>query len=168
MSRWFYHIIEDIENETQESDSLAKMSSYLITCANDSKLNVNLVAFTKQFVMNSFKPVLGLLCQRHFNDIYCGNVDQNCFTESDNSSLKRDPTGPQANAKLPSSAQAILNHTHRRVDKLQKEAMKGFTYRRLPKRDDSVYELVMASLSEYIVEHKSKLAVEQYEHSRCE
>ncbi|KAL7537883.1 LOW QUALITY PROTEIN: hypothetical protein ACHAWF_005931, partial [Thalassiosira exigua] len=147
-----------IENEVQERDSLAKTFSYLASCGNERKVNANLVVFIIHFVKNSFEPLLGLLCRRHFNDIYCSN----------RSSLKRDPTGPQANAKLASSATAILNHTKRWIDKQEKEAMKRFICIVLPKRDDSVCALARASSSEHIVGHKSKLAVEQFKHSRCE
>ena len=43
-------------------------------------------------------------------DIYCGGVDANSFTEADNSSLKRDVRGPNANSNLVVSSESITDH----------------------------------------------------------
>ena len=89
MVRWFYHFTNDIETQAQEEDSLAKLHIYINEVDKEGKVNHNLISFTKTFIRESFKPVLGLLCFRHYMDVYCGDVNKDYFAKSYNSSLKR-------------------------------------------------------------------------------
>ena len=165
MIRWFYHFTNNIETEAQEADSLAKLNFYLDEVDTASIVNSNLVEFTRTFVRQRFKPVLGLLCFRHYHDIYCGDVNENCFVESDNSSLKRDPMGPTANGKLFFSAHSITQHTKRRMRQLQVEAVKNFERRRTPKPSDTLIDKCTIKLSNSIVEDKRNQIVNQFEAS---
>jgi hypothetical protein len=53
-----------------------------------------------------------------------GCYADNCFTESDNSALKRDVCGPKANNKLDIALDATITHTDKRFKKLDMDAHK--------------------------------------------
>lgn len=165
MVRWFYSFTNSIETQAQEEDSLAKLHIYIDEADEAGIVSSALIAFTKNYIRESFKPVLALLCFRHYMDIYCGDVDENCFVESDNSSLKRDHMGPDANAKLFTSARAITQHTDRRMNQLQADAAKDFDKRILPKPNDNAVESCRSKLSRHIAEHRRDTVVRQWEMS---
>lgn len=162
MKRWFYHFTNAIETEDQECDSFSKLYAYIDSCDKEGIINAPLISFTKEFIKNSFTPVLKLLCFRHFKDIYWGDVNENCFLESDNSSLKRDPMGPSANSKLFSSAHAVTKHTERRMKRLKKEATKSFQNTQHSEWAGTEAEECNNELSKKIVEYRRKMAIAQF------
>ena len=165
MINWFYNFKTSIETEAQEHDSVSKLMGYIEEVDKEGNVNPNLLSFTRKFVRESFVPILPLLCFRSYIDIYCGDVDENCFVESDNSSLKRDHMGPNANNKLVTSAHSINNHTKRRMGKLQITATKNFEMKKNPKPTDTVYDEYRIELSNTIVEYKCNQIVDQFEMS---
>lgn len=160
MISWFYHFTERIETEAQEKDSLAKLDIYIDEVEKEGKVSPGLITATKTFLDESFTPVLRLLCFREYMYIYCGDVNENCFTESDNASLKKDPMGPAANSKLYNSADAIIQHTGRRTDKLQSKAHSR--KRLMPSESDTVAQSCKVELSKKIVKHKRDAVIEQF------
>ena len=159
---WFYHFTNCIETQAQEEDSLAKLHLYIDQTDTEGVVSPGLLAFTRTFLRESFTEALPLLCFRHYKDIYCGDVNENCFTESDNSSLKRDHMGPSANANLCSSAASITKHTNRRMKSLKANSTKRFGQRLLPKKTDSRIESCRAELSKDIVDYKRDLIIDQF------
>lgn len=160
MISWFYHFTDSIETEAQENDSLAKLELYLDEVEKEGKVTPSLIHATRTFLKESFKPVLRLLCFRDYVHIYCGDVNENCFTESDNSSIKRDPMGPAANSKLYNSAQTIIQHTGRRFEKLDAKA--NSTKYLMPKETDTIANKCKVDLSKKIVKDKRDAVVEQF------
>lgn len=165
MVRWFYSFTNSVETQAQEEDSLAKLHIYIDEADEAGIVSSALIVFTKTYIRESFKPVLALLSFRHYMDIYCGDVDENCFVESDNSSLKRDDMGPNANSKLFNSARVITQHTDRRMKKLQADAVKTFEKRILPKPNDTEVDRCRSELSKQIVPYRRDTVVQQWEMS---
>jgi hypothetical protein len=64
------------------------------------------------------KPLLPKLRQRHFQDIYGGNLAANSFTESKNSALNKDTMGPRPNQSIDTSHEGIWQHEQQRLVKL--------------------------------------------------
>lgn len=160
MINWFYHFTDSIETEAQEKDSLAKLDLYIDEVEKEGKVTPGLITATKTFLDESFTPVLRLLCFREYMYIYCGDVNENCFTESDNASLKGDSMGPAANSKLYNSADAIIQHTGRRTDKLQSKAHSR--KRLMPSDSDSVAQRCKVGLSKEVVKEKRDTVIEQF------
>lgn len=63
-----------------------------------------------------------LLSQYHFLGIYGGYLKANSFSESENSAVKRDPTGPKPNMGIDRAQQAIQMHETRRISGLATRA----------------------------------------------
>lgn len=165
---WMYHFTSQIETEAQEKDSMFKLEAFLDKIEEEGVVSAILVSFTRTFLRESFKPVLDLLCFRNYIDIYCGDVDENCFTESDNAALRSDVMGPSANAHLFTSAHSITQHTKRRMNKLASKATTSYEKQILPKASDSVADRCKVKLSKDIVEYKRDIVVEQFEQSQGE
>ena len=79
---WLYHFTNDIETEAQMKDSYGKLEEFVQQAEADPNLTQALVAYTAQFLRESFHPLLRLLCQCYYQDIFCGDVNANCFVES--------------------------------------------------------------------------------------
>jgi len=159
---WLYSFTNDIETEEQEKDSLEQLSMF-IDVSEEEGVNRSLVTATRKFIRESFKPYLPLLCQRHFNDIYCGNVNENCFTESDNASMKKDSMGPEANSQLHISTSAIVGHTERRTGKLEREALKEARKSRQGKASDNEVLKCKTDISKKIVFQKCDDICDQFD-----
>jgi len=162
---WLYSFTNDIETEEQEKDSLEQLSLF-IDLSEKEGVNKSLITATRQFIRESFKPYLPLLCQRHFNDIYCGNTNENCFTESDNASMKKDSMGPKSNSRLHCSTSAIVGHTERRTGKLEREALKEARKSRQGKASDDEVLQCKTEISKKIVAEKCDAICDQFGLSR--
>ena len=167
MKNWFYTFTDKIETKAQEVDSLAKLMHYIDQVSKTEKVSERLITFTKSFIRESFVPNLGSLCFRHYMDVYWGDVGANSFTEGDNSSLKRDIRGPNANYNLCASSNAITGHVDRRIDDLQKSSVKNHMRQQFLKQSDegNTLEESRAKLSEHINEYKQEIALDQFEDS---
>ena len=114
MRDWFYDFTNYIEYGHEEKNHLAKMREIIAFERSQGRVSKPLLDYTLDFLTTKFQDRLPLLCQRHFKFTYCGHVADNCFTESENSSLARDPLGPKPSYRLHVSADAILQHTDER------------------------------------------------------
>ena len=167
MKNWFYTFTDKIETKAQEVDSLEKLMHYIDQVSKTEKVSERLITFTKSFIRESFVPNLGSLCFRHYMDVYWGDVGANSFTEGDNSSLKRDIRGPNANYNLCASSSAITGHVDRRIDHLQKSSVKNHMRQQFLKQSDegNTLEESRAKLSKHINEYKQEIALDQFEDS---
>jgi hypothetical protein len=123
---WFYSFANYIETKQEEEYSLAKLQLYINNARKGKHVSPNVLAFTEEYLKN-FIADLSSMCLRQYIDVFCGAVDHNCFTESENSSLKRNASGPKANNKLNTSVDATVTHTEERYQKLQTRAFKNLS-----------------------------------------
>ncbi len=159
---WLYHFTNDIETEPQMKDSYEKLQQFVLQAEADTNLTKALVTYTAQFLRESFQPLLRLLCQCYYQDVFCGDVNANCFVESDNASLKKDSMKPNANSKLYVSCKNICDHTKRRIDALKRNAAKNTRTQLLPKPSDNDIDKIRRDLSKHIVEDKREKVLQQY------
>lgn len=160
--KWLYHFTNEIETPAQMNDSYAKLEDFIADAEDDTELTTALVNYTSTWLRESFKPLLRLLCQCYYQDVPCGDVNANCFVESDNAALKKDPMRPNANSKLYISAKNIVSHTNRRMNTLKADAAKKATSQLLPKPSDNDIDTLRCKLSKDIVEHKREICLQQF------
>lgn len=158
---WLYHVMNDIETEPQMKDSLKKLDAF-VDSSYTKEINKDLIVNTRIFIRESFKPMLRLLCQCYFNDVFCGDVNENCWVESDNAALKKDPLRPHANSSLPVATKNVLQHGDRRMNSLRSKAVQKATSQILPKTADTEVDAIRHTLSKDIVEHKREKGIQQY------
>ena len=111
MRDWLYSFTSYIETESEEKDSLRKLKGVIQFELERKKLSKALLDFTLTYVTTRFEHRLDMLCHRRFMNTFEGRVADNCFTESDNSALARDPFGPKPNYKLHKAVGTIVQHT---------------------------------------------------------
>jgi len=111
MRDWFYSFTNYIENEMEEKDSLEKLKKTIMFELRREKLSKALLEFTMTFLTTKFEHKLDMLCHRHFMYTFMGTVADNCFTESENSRLARDPFGPKPNLRVDTAVASIIQHT---------------------------------------------------------
>lgn len=111
MRDWYYSFTNYIESEDEENDSLQKLKDVIAFERTQSKVSKALLDWTLEFLTTKFVHRLPLLCKRNYLFSYNGHVADNCFTESENSRLVRDPMGPRPSYRLHISCDAILQHT---------------------------------------------------------
>ena len=85
--------------------------------------------------------------------------------ESDNAALKKDYMKPNANNKLYVSADAIIQHTEKRINNLAVTATVNARRQLLPKKSDTKLDTVRQVLSKKIVSKKRDIVIDQYEDS---
>lgn len=156
---WLYSFAEYIETEQEEHDSLAKLKKFLIDARDVGVVNKMLIDSTADFIDTSFKNDLPIFCLRHYLTTVGGWVDQNCFTESENSALKNDVCGPKAHNKLHTSANATIEHTNRRFENLERQS-----YRDMNKTvvENKITSSVRSDLSLHINDFISKQMESQW------
>ena len=79
----------------EEKDTVQKLKDMLHFEKNQGKISKDLIGWTWEYLTTKFEHRLPLLCNRHFMYVLCGYVADNCFTESENSSISRDTLGPK-------------------------------------------------------------------------
>ena len=122
MRDWLYSFTNYVETESEEKDSLMKLKGTIKFELGRKKLSKALLEFTMTYVTTKFEHKLSMLCHRRFMNTFEGRVADNCFTESDNSALARDPFGPKPNYKLHKAVGTIVQHTDERFRSLITEA----------------------------------------------
>ena len=122
MRDWFYSFTNYIETEMEEKDSLHKLKLVIQFELERNKLSKALLEFTMTYVTTKFEHKLGMLCHRHFMSTFMGCIADNCFTESENSALARDPFGPKPNYKLSTAVGSVIQHTDERMRALKTDA----------------------------------------------
>ena len=111
MIHWFYSFTSEITNKEMEKDSLKKLNAYIAEVKSLGNVNPELITYTEVFKTKSPVPNLYRLCQRHYMGIAFGHEAANCFTESKNARLYKDPQGPKANNKLHVAGEKIIQNT---------------------------------------------------------
>ena len=122
ISDWLYSFTNYIEYGHEEKHNLQKLYFIIQFERTQKRVHMKLLDFTTEFLRTGFVDRLPMMCHRHFKFNYCGWVDENCFTESENSALARDPLGPKPRYRLHVSADAIIQHTDERFRRLQRDA----------------------------------------------
>ena len=108
---WLYSFTNYVETESEEKDSLMKLKGTIKFELGRKKLSKALLEFTMTYVTTKFEHKLSMLCHRQFMNTFEGRVADNCFTESANSQIQRDPFGPKPNFKLSTPVASIIQHT---------------------------------------------------------
>lgn len=126
VKEWLYSFPNYVETKQEEEYSLAKLKKYITDARTGRHVSKKLIQFTDDY-LKDFIPDLSSLCLRQYLDVYCGSVSENCFQESENAALKRNPSGPKANNKLNTSVDATTTHTQERYQKLQRTAFKDYS-----------------------------------------
>lgn len=166
--KWLWHFVKDIEYHEQEIDSYQKLTNFVTMAAKDTEFTVGLVSNTEKFLRESFYPYLIYLSQRNYHGLYCGDVYENSWVESDNAALKKDTQRPRPNSKLHISTHAIIHHTDKRMTKLTAEATRTSQLQLLPKPSETEYESLRHILSKDIVDKRRDAVLDQYELSKGE
>jgi hypothetical protein len=121
---WFYSFTNYIENKLEEDYSIASFQQWM---ANSTEVSPSLQTFTQTYWEKGFKPLLPKLCQRHFQEIYGGDLGANSFTESENAALKKDTMGPRPNQSIDTSHGAINGHEKGRLVRLRTKALQSLS-----------------------------------------
>jgi hypothetical protein len=122
---WLYSFSSDIESESEEKGSLKKLKHFVVIKKGKDIISESLLHETLLFIDTKFIPSLPLLSMRQYKSVYNACTKNNCFTESDNSSLKRDQSGPKANHKLHTACDATILHTKKRMKSLTQHAYRA-------------------------------------------
>jgi hypothetical protein len=117
---WFYSYMNYMEIQLEEDHSIASFQQWIVK---GNEVSPSLKTFTGTFWENGFQPLLPKLCQRHFQDIYGGNLAANSFAESENTALKKDTMGPRPNQSIDTSHEAIWQHEQQRLVRLWTTAL---------------------------------------------
>lgn len=107
---WLWHFAKAIEYHAQQVDSYKKLTAFVVLAAKDTKLTKALVSNTLKWLRESFQTYLPLLCQCNYHAVYGGNTHENCWVQSDNAALKKDPMKPKSNHILYVAADRVVNN----------------------------------------------------------
>ena len=91
---WLYFNIDVVETQQEEQHAMYALIAHIEDARRDELINKPLYEFTKDFVTEKFQHNLSKMCFRHYKNKILGHISHNCFTESENSALERDVTGP--------------------------------------------------------------------------
>jgi hypothetical protein len=117
---WFYSFTNYIETKLEEDCSITSFEKWI---AKTTEVSPSIKTFTLTYWEKGFKPLLPTLCQRHFQDIYGGDLAANSFTESENAALKKDTMGPRPNQSIDRSHEAISKHERRQLARVRTTAL---------------------------------------------
>jgi hypothetical protein len=146
-----------------EIDSLKKLNAYIAEVKSIGNVNPDLITYTEIFKTKSFETNLYRLCQRHYMGIAFGHEAANCFTESENARLYRDPQGPKANNKLHVAGEKIIQNTTKAFKTIMtsdNRNAKKTTIPNLPVNDINTDNV--STLSKSIVPYMCNKAIEQH------
>ena len=156
---WFYSFTNYIETKLEEDYSIACFEQWI---AMSTGVNGSLKTFTQTYWEKGFKPVLPKLCQRHFQEIYGGDLAANSFTESENAALKKDAMGPRPNQSIDRSHDAIAKHELRRLSKLRRTALQSLSQTACL-MVESELDAMKAVLSDLLVPKAVRDLLQQYQ-----
>ena len=105
-----------IESQEEEEDSIKNLQAYVDIKSKENSASNNLILLTRNCMLGSFLPQLHRLCFRHCKNQKAGFIDNNFFSESENSALSRDSLGPRSNHKLHVSCDTIMQNSKKRHD----------------------------------------------------
>ena len=163
---WLYLFTRDIETEEEEHHCVALLEKFISesseTSNSNRKISKALATSTLYYLQNSFVPTLHLKCHRHFMDEPGGDTADNCGSESENSSMKRDVRGPKPNQKLSVSCHATALHVEGRIDRMQDNANRAILCSQNEYTGDDVEERVVRNLQQTVVGRIRKMVAKQY------
>jgi hypothetical protein len=123
-TRWLYSFTNTIETKEEED---YHRSAFKIWLDSQTKVAKPLLQHARNYFTDKFEPYLHKLSFRHFKATPGGTMTVNSYAESDNSSLARDPMGPNAFMGIDRSMDAIANHCDRRISSLEGKAFHRLT-----------------------------------------
>ncbi|CAJ1933117.1 unnamed protein product [Cylindrotheca closterium] len=111
-----------------------------------------------------FQQVHGVPVLRHYMAVPNGDRANNCFVESDNSSIKRLDRGPKPSNKIHVSALKLAQRDIAYVNNLTVQSIKCSvsTSTRSQQTNTSVHDANLEELTMHIIKSKASLAVEQH------
>ena len=168
VSDWLYSFTNYIETRAEEKDSMAKLKTFVRSQRADPRVSNNLINATLNFIITKFEDRLPKLSHRHFLRAVSGNVADNCFSESSNSSLTRDPLGPNPCHHLHNSMGAINEHNQEAVAKLRHSAFDEFRATKMETESESAEQAAARVNSEDIIEPVNDLIMGEYYRSQKE
>ena len=112
MLMFCYFFYEKVETPREE-DTKRNLREHIKEKSIDNIVNPQLILFTKTYVAGSFFLVQ-IDFFRNFMNLRMGHIDNNCFVESENSAMSRDPNGPKSNHRFYESCDAIVGHIKKR------------------------------------------------------
>lgn len=122
MKDWFYSFTSDIESEMEEKDSIDKLKMVLNFEKNRGNISKGLLGWTWEFLTTKFEHRLPYISLRNYLYRFVGFVADNCFTESENSAIARDPFGPKPLYRLHVSCDTLIQHINERFRVLISDA----------------------------------------------
>ena len=89
--------------------------AYVDLASKSNQINSSLIIFTKKQITSSFFPKMKHLCFRYCMSMRIGHIDNNCFSELENSALARDTADPKPNNKLHVATDTTMNHVKKGI-----------------------------------------------------
>ena len=160
-----YSFCNYVETPEEENDSLRKLREVLRIDFESQVVTRALVEYTEEFVVTKFIPSLPKLCLRYSKNFFFGWLADNCFVESENSALVRDPMGPKPNYKLHVSTSSIIQHTNSRMHSLNHWAHQESSSTFLRKLTESEVESMSGHMSTWVIEKSNHTLVSQWSSS---
>jgi len=163
MVNWFYSFSSEVVTKEMEVDSLKKLDAYIAEVKSIGNVNPDLITFTEIFKTKSFVPNLYRLCQRHYMGIAFGYEAANCFTESENARLYRDPQGPKSNNKLHVAGEKIIQNTTKAFKTIMTSDNRNAMKTSIPNLPDTdINTDARSQLSKSIVPYMCSKAMDQH------
>ena len=164
---WLYSFSTYVESESEEKDSLAKLREVINMEKENNNISKGLLDFTTDYIITGFEDQLYRLCHCNYMDVLWGRIDDNCFSESSNSTLARDALGPKPNQKLHVAADCIIDHSEENNRKLQASAIDEMQKCKIRLGDESLSYQKARELSHLIIEECNNKAKSQFDSSHC-
>lgn len=156
MNDWFYSFADYIEEEWEEIDFIEKLYAIIAYEKSRALVSKNLIKWTEEFLTTKLIIYLPKLCYRYSKAYLMGGVGDNCFTESENSTLSRDSCGPKPLYKVHSSTEKIKNHTDGRMKRIRIHAFDALNRTWLRRDNEDFVESNQRLLSSIMTDYANK------------
>jgi len=161
VANWMYSFTKEVETLEEETESKNALLQFVSTTKNQS-ISAQVLTQTQLFLTQSFWKSLPRLSLRHFLHVPNGDRGDNCAIESENSSLKRNRSGPKPYQPLNSSGKAVVNRDSRYLQDYLHNVNWEMSATPQPQRQESMEQQVLRELEIDIVPRKARLAVSQW------
>jgi len=168
VSDWLYSFTNYIESREEEKDSMEKLKAFVRLQKDHPQVSANLVRATIDFIITKFESRLSRLCHRHFLHVVAGDSGDNCWSESSNSSLARDPLGPNPCHHLHVSMDAINEHNEETVGKLRRAAWDELHSTKMETQRESSQQAAARENSDDIIERMNDVVMREFSRSQDE
>ena len=166
VSDWLYSFTNYTETRDEEKDSMKKLKAFVRNQKDNAHISNNLIQATLDFIITKFEDRLPRLSHRHYLHAVAGGFADNCFSESSNASLSRDPLGPNPSHHLHNSMDAINEHNQEAVAKLRRGALDVFRATKMKTERESAEQASARVISEDIIEPVNDLVMKEYSSSQ--